>query len=322
MAISLAIRKGVYKLYDCDLDKVITETAKLEDVLNSLDLKKPLSIYLDADEFFYRKATFPDIGIEKIREILETEMDGKFLLPTKELILDLVCTENTENGANYLVFALRKAYLMEILGTLMHKGANIVSISPMESEDLANFGVDATKLHSMNFLPKEFLNLGEKKVLLSNLKRAFYYLLTFLIILVLLLSIRWHLLSRKNESLKKEVTTIYNSLFTQQNASNLSLSIMQSKLKELKQNYRALSGVELLDILKDISDASQEKIVVKEINIDQNRLSIKGEGLAFSDLEKYKLALKKSFPAIQLIETKNLSDGKINFVMEAIIVER
>lgn len=322
MAISLTIKKGVYKLYDHDLNKVIIETEKLEEILNSLDFKKPLSIYLDLDEFFYRKATFPDIGIEKVREILETEMEGKFLLSTKELILDLICTEKTENGANYLVFAVRKSYLMEILGTFMNKGVNIVTISPRGFEHLADLGIDDAKLATLNFIPKEFLNLGEKKVLLSSLKRASFYLFTFLVLLVLLLSARWYLLAKKNESLKKDVTSVYNSLFSQQKVSNLSLAVMQAKLKELKQNYLDLSGIELLDILKDISDATQEGIVVKEIDIDGDRLSIKGEGRAFAGFEQYKLVLKKNFPAIQLIETKNLSDGKINFVMEATLVER
>jgi len=91
---------------------------------------------------------------------------------------------------------------------------------------------------------------------------------------------------------------------------------VQAKLVELKQNFRVFKGIEVLGILKSVSESSREGVRVKEINIDGNKATLKGEGSDYSAVEQFRNNLKKSFGDVQLLETRNMPDGKSGFAIE------
>lgn len=322
MSLVLYFKDSVFKLIDDVTQKQIISSENIADVVNSIGAEALVTVYIDADEFYVRKVSLPAIGEEKVKDILPVEMEGKFLIPAKELCFGLVFLEKEVESDSYLVFGIKKKLIIDILTPLLNKGVKIlkVSISRVEvfSEQLE--GLDSNKIKELNFFPEELKKYSEKKLAFGTLKKLVLYASAICVIIILGLSLRLYFLLKKENMLKKDIIARYNTVFSESKANNLSVNVILSKIKELKQNYRSLKGIELLDILKDLS-VTINNLTVKEINIENNMVTIKGESKDYASVEQYKNAIKKSFPLIKITETKNLSDGRMTFVMEALIGE-
>jgi len=322
MTLFLNFKNGVYTLMDETRQTLIVSSENLSDIVNAIPPDGLISVSIDADEFFIRKVNLPAIGEEKVKEILPVEMEGKFLVPAQELCFGLVFLEKSETLDSYLVFAIKKQFLLNLLTPILNKGAKVtvVSLSNLDAISELLVGVDQEKIKGLDFYPEELKKYTEKKLAFGVLKKVVLYALAICFIIILGLSLRLYFMSKKEAQLKKSIVAGYNTIFPESKSSSPSASVIEAKLKELKQNYRSLKGIELLDILKDVS-ASVGNLAVKEINVETNRLTIKGEAKEYSAIEQYKGLLKKNFPLIKVTETKNLSDGRMTFVMEATIDE-
>jgi len=55
--------------------------------------------------------------------------------------------------------------------------------------------------------------------------------------------------------------------------------------------------------------------------MDGDKATLKGEGADYTTVEQFRNNLKKSFGNVQLLETKNMPDGKSGFAIEVTINE-
>lgn len=322
MTAKLTYQGGKYTLFDIEAQRHIITSDKLEELINATSEGDILAITIDVEEFFIRKALLPKIGKEKVQEILPIEMEGRFIVPAKELFFELVLLNEEDNGDLYLVLGLKRQFLTDLLMPFLNRGVKISSVS-IEKADLLSELVGEEhieKLKEINFFPKELSSYTEKKRAFGVIKRAVIYAVTAILITIIGFGIRLYFLSKKEAELRREINAQFSALFTESKASNLSPTIVQAKLQVLKQSYRAFKGVEILDLLKDLSQPSNA-CTVKEINVDKGKLIIKGEGKDFAGIELYKNALKKQIPTVNIAETKNLSNGLMLFVLEATIVK-
>lgn len=320
MTVTLIYQGGLYTLLNDESGAAVISSENFSEIIAAVNSGVSLSFGIDAEEFYVRKSMLPKIGLEKVKEILPVEMEGRFVLPAKELFFELTLLKEQEEGDTYLVFALKKQLLIDTLIPLLNKGVRITSvyISNLESFSSLIKDEELSKAKELNFFPKELHRYTEKKLALGVIKKIAIYASAFLLIIVFGLSLRLFFLNKKEAEIKKDIIAQYNIIFSEAKSANLSPNIIQSKLQELKQNYRALKGIELLEILKDIS-VTTNNLAVKEVNIDNGRMTIKGEGKDYGSVEQYKVALRKNFSTISVTETKNLSDGRMSFVMEATI---
>ncbi len=316
MPMLLLYKKGAFTLKEGE--KVLVSSEKLNDILNATVSEKPLTLFIDAEEFSVRKATFPAIGIEKVKEILPLEMEGRFLLPSKELVFAPLMTESDEKGEHYLVFAVKRQLVTDIVLPLLNNGVKVEKVSVLDEEGILSIPPERTE--ELNFLPDELKRYSEKKVALGVVRKLVYYAAFVIIIIVAGLSFRIYFLSKNIDRLKKEAVTQYNTLFPDGKSADLKLEVLQARLMELKQTYKSLKGMELLDILKDMS-IPVKGVQVKEVNIEKDRITIKGEGDGYPAIEQYKAAVAKRYPLLKMAETKKLSSGKMNFVLEASIAD-
>lgn len=322
MAFVLCYNGGKFTLSDDVTQSVIISTDNINEAVAAADVEKPLTVFIDAEEFYIRKALFPKIGAEKVKDILPVEMEGRFIVPAKELFFELLFLKEEEGGDSYLVFALNRQFLINMLLPLLNKGVKITAVSINNAETISELikELDLSKVRELNFFPKELVRFSEKKVTFGIVKKIVVYVAALCLIIITGLSLRLYFLKKKEMQLKKDIVVRYNTIFPEAKSANIQPSIVQAKLMELKQSYRALKGVELLETLKDIS-VQVNNVTVKEVNIDNGRLTIKGEGKDYASVEQYKVALRKSLFNINIAETKNLSDGRLTFVMEAIVAD-
>jgi len=323
MALCLYEEKGGFRVYDEELKRSSPAAEKIENLLNVLDRNRDIRLYIGLDAFYMRKTVLPDFEREKLREILPFEMEGLFLSPSSALVFDFYPLRTAENNTECLVFALKKETAAKYIAPFVKAGLNIVSLSPLWDDKLSEFvaGEGVFYKTALNLAPAGLAGAKKKKKAMAVYRTAFIYVIAVLLVFMSGLSFRYYLILKKEARMKKEVSAVYAGLFPGQKMPPDLYYGVQSKLVELKQNYRSFKGMDVLGILKLISGNSREGVRVKELNMDGDRATLKGEGTDYAAVEQFSNSLKKSFGKVQLLETKSMPDGKSVFAIEVTVNE-
>ncbi|MBI5073631.1 MAG: hypothetical protein HZB62_00430 [Nitrospirae bacterium] len=323
MALCLYEENNGFRVYDEETKRSSPAVEKIEDLLKVLVKNREIRLYVSFDAFSMRKSVLPHLEGDKIREILPFEMEGLFLAPAAELVFDFFPLAPAAKGTEGLVFALKKETAEKYTAPFIRAGLNLISLSPLWDNRLSEYGIDEGLFY------RAALNLasagltGEKKKIRSRdvYRTVFLYTAAVLLVFMTGLSLRYFLVLKKESMMKKEMSVVYASLFPGQKVPSDLYYGVQSKLAEMKQNYRAFKGIDVLGILKSVSENSREGIRVKEIIMDGNKAILKGEAADYASAEQFRNSLKKSFSEVQLLETKNMPDGRSGFAMEVTVHE-
>jgi len=323
MALCLYEEHGGFRMYDEEAKRSSATAEKIEDLLKILERNREIRLYISIDAFSMRKTVLPHLEGEKLREILPFEMEGLFLAPSSSLLFDFYPLGAAEKGTEGLVFALKTETAERYIAPFVKAGLNLISLSPAWDVRLSEYGAEEGLFYktALNLAPAGLSGEKKKRKARDVYRTAFLYAVAVLLILIAGFSFRYFLILQKEAKITKEVSTMYASLFPDQKMPPDLYYGVQSKLAELKQNYRAFKGIEVLGILKSVSESSREGIRVKEINMDGNKALLKGEAPDYASVEQFRNNLKKSFGEVQLHETKNMPDGKAGFAMEVTVHE-
>lgn len=321
MALRLYEEHDRFRVYDEETEHSSPEAKKIEDLLRMIDKHRDLKIYINLDAFSMRKIILPDFERDKMKEVLPFEMEGLFLSPSSAYIFDFYPVKPAEEGTECLVFALKKETAEKYITPFVRAGLNIVSLSPVWDDRLTEAvgNKEAFYRKALNLAPAGLTGEKNKRKVRDIYRVAFLYAVTLLLIFIFGLSFRYYLMLQKEARMKQEISTVYSSLFPGQKIPADLYYGVQSKLIELKQNYRVFKGIEVIGILKLVSESSREGIRVKEITMEGNKVILKGEVPDYSVLELFKNNLKKSFREVQLLETKNMPDAKSGFAVEVTV---
>lgn len=318
MALCLFEENGRFRIYDEETKRFSPSAETIEDLMKVLVRNRDIRLYISMDEFSMRKTVLPQIESEKIREILPYEMEGLFLTPSAALVFDFYPLRSSEKGTEGLVFALKKGTAESYIAPFVKAGLNLISLSPAWDDRLLEYGADKGLFYKtvLNLAPAGLTGEKKKRKARDVYRAVFLYAVAVLLVFMTGLSIRYYLVLKKESRIKTEVSAVYAGLFPGQKMPPDLYYGIQSKLAELKQNYRAFKGIEALGILKLVSESSREGVRLKEINMDGNKATLKGEGADYTVIEQFRNNLKKSFDEVQLLETKNMPDGKSGFAIE------
>ncbi len=323
MALCLYEENGRFRVYDEETRRSSATAEKIEDLMKVLVRNRDLRLYISIDAFSTRKTVLPHLESEKIREILPFEMEGLFLTPSASLVFDFYPLKAAEKGTEGLVFALKKETAEQYIAPFVKAGLNLISLSPAWDNRLSEYGAEEGLFYktALNLAPAGLTGEKKKRKARDVYRTAFLYTVAVLLVFMTGLSLRYFLILKKESRIKKDVSAVYASLFPGQKMPPDLYYGVQSKLTELKQNYRAFKGIEVLGTLKSVSESSREGVRVKEINMDGNKATLKGEGADYASVEQFRNNLKKSFNEVQLLETKNMPDGKSGFAIEVTVNE-
>ena len=318
MALCLYEENGGFRIYDQETKYFSPTAEKIEDLLNELDRKRDIRLYISLDAFAMRKTVLPHLESEKMREILPFEMEGLFLSPSSALVFDFYPLRSAEKGTEGIVFALNKEMAGEYIAPFVKAGLNIVSLSPLWDDKLSEFVADKEVFYKtpLNLASAGLTGEKEMRKAMDVYRTVFIYTVAVLLVFIVGLSFRYLLILKKETGMKKEVSAVYASLFPGQKMPPDLYYGVQSKLVELKQNYKVFKGIEVLGVLKSVSESTREGIRVKEINMDGDKVTLKGEGADYAVVEQFRNNLKKNFGDVQLLETKNMPDSKSGFAIE------
>ncbi len=293
------------------------------ELIQKIDLKKGIELYLPAEDFYVRKVQLPNLEGEKLMEILPFEMEDIFLVESKELVMDLIPLEKKEKELYALVFAIEKSKLESYLKALGKEVGVMRLIAPFYDESLEDV-IDEKSFNSfkLNFMPKEFLGMGKQLEKISLFKRSGFYICLLLLIVLAGELISFFGLKKKDEKLRSELLSSAMFLSQGQKIERDPAVYIRSKLMDLKTSYRSLNGIEILDIMKIFSESMPKGMKVKEISGESSRILLKGESKDSNLIEQFRANIKKLVKDARTTETKNLPDGSVSFVLEVDIDER
>lgn len=293
-----------------------------KELLNKIDKKAGITIFLPAEDFFVRKAVFPKLEKDKIKDILPYEMEDKFIEPSKNLVMDFVTLSETEKEVYALVFAIEREKIEKYLKSFEKELSCLKNICVYFDSSLQDYlNENDFNNTELNFIPKEYSGLSERYSKIELLKKVIFYLILISTIFLLGEIGRFFVLKNKEKRIKNELAISSQILSQGQKIEGDTLAYVQSKMIDLKNNYKILKGIDALDILKSISQSINQNIKIKEILGEGTKVTMKGECKDSSILQQFKANLEKNFKEAKIVETKNLPDGTINFTMELDINE-
>lgn len=323
MAICLYEEKGGFRVYDEEAKRSSRPAENIEELLGALEKGRDIRLYAGLKAFSMRKTVLPDFDRNKMQEVLPFEMEGLFLSPSSALIFDFYPLRAVEKGTECLVFALKRETAEHYAAPFVKAGLNLVSLSPLWDDRLSEFFPDEGAFYraALNLAPAYLTGEKNKRKTMDVYRTVSLYAIAVLLVFLTGLSVRYFLTQKKEARISKEISAAYASLFPEQKMPPDLYYGIQSKLAELKQNYRVLKGTEVLGILKLISESSPDGIRLKELNMDGSRATLKGEGSEYAAVDQFRNNLGKGLKNVQLLETKSMQDGRAVFVMEASLYE-
>lgn len=311
------IKDNNYRLINLTTKEEFNFEGDFKELLNKIEKKLGVTIYLPAEDFFIRKAHFPKLEREKIKDILPFEMEDKFIEPSKNLVMDFVVLAEKDNEIDTLVFAIEKEKVERYVKSFDKDISMLKAISIYYDDSLSDhISNESFDNRELNFIPKEYLGVSETYLKFELLKKTLFYLILISLVFSLGEAGKFFLLKNKEKKFKSELLVSSQILSQGQKVEGDVLAYLQSKIVDLKNNYKLVSGMDVLEILKVISQNIHQSIKIKEILGESLRVTLKGECKDSSGLQQFKLNLQKVLKDSKIIETKSLPDGTINFVME------
>ncbi len=290
----------------------------------------------------FRIIEFPFSDMQRIREVLGFELEGLVLGGVEEVVFDLLVLGESDGKHKVLVVFIRKETLRNQLDRFKALGVDPKAVTSIE---LASAKESFASMESMTELllnPKPISDedrmngiQGEMKAPTVNLRRGeFSYtldaektrrslrwtaILAAIFILLFLSNIGFRIFSTQKEitSIKDEINRTYSTLFPGEKRMANPLYQMKSHLKEWKEKERVLVGSSPLQFLLELSSASVSGAFFTELNLDRDRITLKGECPSLSQVQQMKGQLERFLTDVNIAETKPLSTDRTGFTITA-----
>jgi type II secretory pathway component PulL len=324
-------KKGQFIL--SDMTSVPYEGELNQDILSSAITSHPENIILSipVNSLSIREVLFPFNNKTKINDTIAYELEGLLLSGTDDYSIDHIVTETTKNESRVLAICIKKTKLSEIIDTFSSIGLEPRIITSLDIR-LSEGSTD--RLINKTFTEKEVRAEAAKEEIirpifnlrkdefsyvkdLKRIKKTFH--LSFLLILILLLIfstntiIRFISLKEEHTLLKKKIHNVYQKAFPDDKKVLDPARQFKGNLIRLSEKKSVLAGLDVLDILRNITTLKKNDITLFEFNADEMNISIKGTAGSFEEVESYRNSLSTSFTDIRITDSKASSDNKISF---------
>lgn len=303
----------------------------------------------EIDEFYlslpasllnFRLLKLPFSEPEKAREVLPFELDNLILGGSEGVVSDVVMLDNGDAPFNVLAVYIQKQLFKDILQRLAPFSLDPRIVTSLELPGLIKGGV--TDLAQRLVAPIR-LNGGDRVTAareeltapLINLRRdEFAYKrdrekisralnVTALLSLVLALIINADILlgtisaKRESRAIRTELRQAFTALFPGQKKVSDELYQLKASMKSLKERGETLLGVNPLQFMLMASQRKTQGIVVNELSLGKETVSLKGEALSMNDIDTVKKSLMEFLANVSVSDIKPLPNGKILFTVVA-----
>ncbi len=318
-----------------DSNTVPLENGFTAEALASLVITDVKTVYLSipSDELTIREQDFPFSDDAKIRDTINYELEGILLGSVNDYTIDHIVIESTDLNSKVLAVCLDNSKLNEIIETFSTAGLepkvvtsidlavskgnieNLINIQSADSSVRAEAAASEITSPTINLRQGEHAYTGDIDRLKKKSRSTAALVLVFLIILASVATLRFLNVKKDNESLSKQMQTIYKRVFPEDRKIVDIERQFQGNLNALKKRKAVLVGIPALDILKDVTLKSNRKVTLSEFNADGNNILLRGTAKSFKDVEAIKNSLSASYSNVKVTNSKSTADKKIDFTI-------
>lgn len=303
--------------------------------------------FKDIDEFYlslpvnilnFRILEFPFTDREKLLKVIPFELDNLIIGGIANIVYDFTTLATINDDNKILVGYLDKKILAVILKKLLTYGfdpriitsielgkiirdkkkdiaSELLSPEIISEEDRVASAIEELKSSILNLRTGEFAYTKDKEKNLQKIKLTLILLIALAFIVNAILGFRIFVANDEMSSIKKEMRNIYSSLFPTDKKITDELYQMKSHMKNIKDKADILVGINTLEHMLKLSDKKSKGIVVEELNIEKEIITIKGEASSMVDLDELKKSLSDNYQNVAISDMKPLSENKILFTL-------
>ncbi len=326
-------RGSRYELSDTNTTPL--ESGLTAEALAALVTTEVNTVYLSipANELTLREQDFPFSDDDKIRDTINYELEGILLGSVDDYTVDHIVIESTDLNSNVLAVCLENSKLNEIieifstaglepkvitsLDLVVSKGNIEALVNKQTADDSSRAEAAAREITapSINLRLGEHAYTGDIDRLKKKSRSTAVLILIFLIILASVATLRFLSVKKENESLTKQMQTIYKQVFPEDRKIVDMDRQFKGNINALKKRKALLVGIRALDILKDVTLKSNGKAKLNEFNSDGINILLRGTAKSFDDVEVLKNTLSSSYNSVKVSNSKSTADNKIDFTI-------
>lgn len=291
----------------------------------------------------FRIINLPYSDKEILRKVIPLELENLTMVNPQDIVFETVLLNGTGSKFDVLVVYAGKSSLDDLIGKLALKNIDpriITSIDlrkiiqagtagePISAGHLANLGrpVEFNRVSAAGEeLSTPTINLRTGSLAYTkdiakirrNLKKT--AILGILLAIVINAGIVFNLVMTKKEisSHKKEIRNMYTSLFPDEKKIADELYQMKSHISGMKEKSDALTGVNPLNFLLEISQKPAEGITYSEIQLEKGFIKMMAEATSMEAVDRERRRLSEYLSDVSVSNVKPVSNGRIFFTVAA-----
>lgn len=288
---------------------------------------------LPASLLSLRELKFPFADERKISDTIAYELEGLLLGDTDDYCIDHIVTSSSDTGSKVLAVCMEKSKLDAIIKAFAAAGLEPKVVTSLDlrlggndygrvlegqTADIAvradSAGEELTH-PSINIRKGDLSFTGDIKkfVKISNLSALL--VLFLLIIYGVNLTLKYKILNRDNNILVSQVEESFRNAFPEDTKVVDISRQFNSNINILKNKRTVLAGIAPLNMLRTITDITDDLATLDEIRADGDNIVIKGIVPAFKDVEVLKNSLSSSFDNVNVTDSTSNTGDKISFTI-------
>ena len=297
-----------------------------------------LSLPLDLLDLRIIKLPFSEK--EKLKEVIPFELSGLIMDSPDKVVFDTVVLGGSDNNFDILVAYVRKEILRDVLMRLSSIGIDpriitsvelqavvkntsnnitgrIEGIGELTAEDRINAAKSELMEHTVNLRTGPFAYIRDTEKLGKALKVT--AVLFILLALVINSDLAFRIITAKTEasSIKREIRNMYTGLFPDEKKISDELYQMKSHIKEIHEKGDALMGVRPLNFMLDLSLKPTGGVILNEISLDKELITMKGEASSMDNIDRLKTGLSGFLNDVSVTDIKPAAENKFSFTAVA-----
>lgn len=316
------------------------ETIEIIETPEAIHFKKLKECYisLPIELLNFRILEFPFSEREKLEKVIPFELSNLILSGSDNIVFDFKILNSAKGSYRILVIYIEKNNLSFILSKFSSFGVDPYVITSIEAgkilreetdrfafslvsfvkpvkEERIDFAIQELKCPTFNLRTGDFKYTKNIENLFKKIKPTLILLIILLLVVNLIFGLRIYATSKETSSIKHQIRDIYSSMFPEEKRIVDELYQMKSHLKNIRDKANILIGVAPLEHLSKMSEKKMKGILIEELNIEKEFLTIKGEAHSLENLDEFKKTLDEKYQDVSISETKRVSDNKILFTI-------
>lgn len=306
----------------------------------------------DIDEFYvsvpagllnFRIINLPYSDKEILRKVIPLELENLIIVNPKDIVFETVILNDTGSGFDVLVVYAGKSSLDAIIRKLALKNIDPRIITSIELRKIIHAGTagepiaaghlaNLDRLSEFNRISAAGEELSDPTINLRTGPLAYTkdvaklrrYLrktaiLGILLAVVINLNIAFNLVMTKKEisSQKKEIRNMYTALFPDEKRIVDELYQMKSHISVMKEKSDALTGVNPLKFLLEISRKPADGIIYSEIQLEKGFIKMMAEATSMEAVDRERSRLSEYLSDVSVSNVKPVPNGRIFFAIAA-----